>query len=60
VQIEERVIVNIMQKPTNRITYNDLAPKVSDYQTIHDLSVSAGLIQKTDLNTFVDESFFKG
>jgi NitT/TauT family transport system substrate-binding protein len=60
VQIDERVIVNIMQKPTNRITYNDLAPKVSDYQTIHDLSVSAGLIQKTDLNTFVDESFFKG
>lgn len=60
VQIDERVIVNVLQQPANRITYNDLAPKLADYQTIHDLSVSAGLIQKTDLNAFVDESFFKG
>lgn len=59
VQIDERVIVNVMQQPTNRITYSDLAPKLADYQAIHDMSVSAGLIQKTDLNTFVDESFFK-
>ncbi|MFA4875507.1 MAG: hypothetical protein WC690_09245, partial [bacterium] len=60
VQIDERVIVNVMQQPLNRITYSDLAPKLVDYQAIHDLSVSAGLIQKTDLNTFVDESYFKG
>jgi len=59
VQIDERVIVNVMQQPANRITYSDLAPKVSDFQAIHDMSVSAGLIQKTDLNTFVDESFSK-
>ncbi len=60
VQIDERVIVNIMQHPLNRIVYTDLAPKLSDYQTIHDLSVAAGLIQKTDLQTFVDGSFAKG
>lgn len=59
VQIDERVIVNVMQKPTNRIIYSDLAPKIADYQTIHDMSVSAGLIQKTDLQTFVDASFSK-
>mgnify|MGYP001559672480 FL=1 len=59
VQIDERVIVNVMQQPLNRITYSDLAPKLADYQAIHDMSVSAGLIQKTDLKTFVDESFSK-
>ncbi len=60
VQVDERVIVNVMQHPTNRIIYSDLAPKLADYQAIHDMSVSAGLIQKTDLKTFVDESFSKG
>lgn len=60
VQIDERVIVNVMQRPTNRITYSGLAPKLADFQAIHDMSVSAGLIQKTDLKTFVDESFAKG
>ncbi len=60
VQVDERVIVNVLQKPTNRIVYSDLAPKIADYQVIHDMSVSAGLIQKTDLRTFVDESFAKG
>jgi len=60
VQIDARVIVNVMQQPSNRIIYSDLAPKLADYQTIHDMSVSAGLIQKTDLKTFVDESFAKG
>ncbi len=59
VQIDERVIVNVMQHPSNRIIYSDLAPKLADYQTIHDMSVSAGLIQKTDLKTFVDASFSK-
>ena len=59
VQVDERVIVNVMQQPLNRITYSDLAPKIADYQSIHDMSVSAGLIQKTDLKTFVDESFAK-
>ena len=60
VQIDARVIVNVMLQPSNRIIYSDLAPKLADYQTIHDMSVSAGLIQKTDLKTFVDESFAKG
>ena len=60
VQVDERVIVNVMQQPSNRIIYSDLAPKLADYQAIHDMSVSAGLIQKTDLKTFVDESFAKG
>ena len=32
VQIDERVIVNVMQQPANRITYSDLAPKLADYQ----------------------------
>lgn len=59
VQVDERVIVNVMQQPKNRIIYSDLAPKIADFQLIHDMSVSAGLIQKTDLQTFVDDSFSK-
>jgi NitT/TauT family transport system substrate-binding protein len=59
-QINEQATINVMQQPSNRIVYSDLAPKLADYQAVHDLSVSAGLIQKTDLGTFVDESFSKG
>jgi NitT/TauT family transport system substrate-binding protein len=57
VEIDERVIVNVMQRPANRIIYSDLAPRLADFRMIHDLSVAAGLIRKTDLDTFVDESF---
>lgn len=57
---DEQTIVNVMLHPNNRITYSDLTPKVSDYKKIHDISVSAGLIQKTDLEGFIDETFSKG
>ncbi len=57
---DEKLIINVMQHPNNRITYSDLAPKMSDYKTIHDISVAAGLIQKTDLEHFIDGSFSKG
>lgn len=59
-QMDEAAIVNVMLHPVNRITYSDLAPRLSDYQAIHDLSVSAGLIQKTDLRSFIDESVSRG
>jgi NitT/TauT family transport system substrate-binding protein len=57
---DEQAIINVMQHPNNRITYSDLTPKVADYRKIHDISVSAGLIQKTDLESFIDGTFSKG
>ncbi len=53
------VVANALTNPTDRITYDDLNPRLSDYQAILDLSVQAGILQDVDLQTFIDDHFYK-
>lgn len=48
-----------LQNPHDRITFNDLNPKLSDYKKIMDIAVQAGIIGKVELESFVDGRFFK-
>ncbi len=52
------VMVNALTNPLNRITYDDLNPRLSDYQAILDLSLKAGIMQEVDLKAFIDDSFY--
>jgi len=53
------IIVNALTNPINRIIYDDLHPRHSDYQAILDISVKAGLMQDIDLYAFINDSFYK-
>lgn len=46
-----------MLNPEDRITYNRLAPKVSDYREVLDLARRAGLIKDMKIENFIDDRF---
>lgn len=55
----ESLIIEVLQHPKDRITYADLNPRKSDFQTILGLSVKAGVLGDVDLDRFIDGSFYK-
>jgi NitT/TauT family transport system substrate-binding protein len=48
-----------LENPVDRISFTDLNPKKEDFQTIVDISIQANIIDKTDLEAFIDESFYQ-
>ncbi len=50
-------ILNAMQNPHDRILYEDLHPRISDYQSIINISKRAGILGDVNLNEFIDSSF---
>lgn len=57
---DEDVTNEVMQNPHDRIVFDDLNPKIGDFQKIVDIAVRAGIIEKVKLGGFIDDRFYKG
>jgi NitT/TauT family transport system substrate-binding protein len=55
----ENIIIRGLQNPYDRISFSDLNPGLADFQTIMDISVQAGIIDKVNLEAFIDDSFYR-
>jgi len=55
----EEAIIRGLQNPSNRISFSDLNPVLSDFQTIVDISLQADIIENVDLDSFIDDSFYR-
>jgi len=55
----EATVIRGLQNPSHRISFSDLNPKRADFQTIMAISIQAGLINKVNLEAFIDESFYQ-
>jgi len=55
----EATIIGGLQNPVDRISFADLKPNITDFQTIADLSEQAGILRKIDLKNFVSEEFYR-
>ncbi len=55
----ENTIIRGLQNPSDRISFSDLNPGLDDFQTIMDISVQAGIIDKVNLEAFIDDSFYR-
>ncbi|EDN67027.1 ABC nitrate/nitrite/cyanate family transporter, periplasmic ligand binding protein [Beggiatoa sp. PS] len=55
----EENIIRGLQNPSDRISFSDLNPVQKDFQAIVDISVQAGIIDKVNLETFIDDSFYR-
>lgn len=52
-------VIRGLQNPYNRISFSDLNPKLADFQAIVDISVEAKIIDKVNLEAFIDDSFYQ-
>jgi NitT/TauT family transport system substrate-binding protein len=55
----EANIIRGLQNPAARISFSDLNPVQKDFQTIVNISVPAGIIDKVNLEAFIDDSFYQ-
>jgi NitT/TauT family transport system substrate-binding protein len=55
----EATVIRGLQNPSHRISFSDLNPKRADFQKIMAISIQAGLINKVNLEGFIDESFYQ-
>jgi NitT/TauT family transport system substrate-binding protein len=55
----EAIIIGGLQNPSDRISYLDLKPVVKDFQTIEDISIQAGILDKVKLEEFIDDRFYR-
>jgi NitT/TauT family transport system substrate-binding protein len=55
----EENIIRGLQNPLDRISFSDLNPVQKDFQAIVDISVQAGIIDKVNLEAFIDDSFYR-
>ncbi|MEK8018607.1 MAG: ABC transporter substrate-binding protein [Candidatus Parabeggiatoa sp.] len=55
----EATVIRGLQNPSNRISFSDLNPKREDFQTIMAISIQAGIINKVNLEAFIDDSFYQ-
>lgn len=51
-------IASGLQNPKDRISFSNLNPDLKDFQTIMEISLEAGIIKQTDLDNFIDASFY--
>lgn len=56
---DEEVVREGLKNPTDRILFDNLNPDISDFQKIADIAVQAGIIEKVDLEGFIDGRFYK-
>lgn len=56
---DEEVVREGLKNPTDRILFDNLNPDISDFQKIVDIAVQAGIIEKVDLEGFIDGRFYK-
>ena len=56
---DEEVVREGLKNPTDRILFDNLNPEISDFQKIADIAVQAGIIEKVDLEGFIDSRFYK-
>lgn len=54
----QRSIINGLENPKDRISFTDLNPNKADFQTIVDIAVQAHLINKVNLDAFIDRQFY--
>ena len=54
----EAAIIGGLQNPIDRITFDNLEPTISDFKKIVELSIQAGILNKVDLEKFIDVKFF--
>jgi NitT/TauT family transport system substrate-binding protein len=52
-------VIRGLQNPSNRISFSDLNPARDDFQIIVDISQQANMIDKVDLDAFIDDSFYR-
>lgn len=55
----ERLILDALEHPDDRIVYSDLNPRQADFQAIVDISLPSGIIQPVDLGRFVSDNLYK-
>jgi len=54
------VLEFVLTHPSDRVVYNDLAPKLEDFKATQDYLLQYGIIKEgIDLNAYVDDSFAK-
>lgn len=52
-------IIRGLQNPSDRISFSDLNPVLDDFQNIMDISLAAHIIDKVNLEAFIDDSFYR-
>lgn len=54
----EQMVIQGLQSPSDRISFGNLNPNLEDFKPIADISKQAGIIENTNLNTFINGSFY--
>jgi NitT/TauT family transport system substrate-binding protein len=54
----EDSIISGLENPKDRISFTDLNPDKADFQTIVDMAIQAHLIDKVNLEAFIDKQFY--
>ncbi|MDM8545633.1 ABC transporter substrate-binding protein [Candidatus Venteria ishoeyi] len=52
-------IISGLQNPSDRISFSDLKPDKADFQTIVDISIDSNILDKVDLNRFIEPRFYQ-
>ena len=55
----EANIIRGLQNPPDRISFSDLKPVQQDFKIILDISVQSNIIDKVNLEDFIDDSFYR-
>lgn len=54
----EATLITALQNPLDRITFNDLNPRMDDFKKMMELSIRTGILNPVNLKNFVNNQFY--